>query len=76
MRNTKNEALAYRFLEECSKEGLSQEDLQRVLEILHWEIVGKPSGATFLGRPGCMTIITETISTERSASLRFQDLSE
>lgn len=61
MSHAKNEALAYRFLEECSKEGLSKEDLQRVLEILQWEIVGKPSGATFLGRPGCMTITSETL---------------
>ena len=76
MKRTKIETLAYCFLEKCSKEGLSKEDLQRVLEILQWEIVGKPSGATFLGRPGCMTIATETISTEKSASLRFQDLSE
>ena len=58
---TKIEALAYRFLEECSKEGLSKEDLRRVLEILHWEIVGKLSGATFLGRPGCMTITSKTL---------------
>ena len=61
MNRTKIETLAYCFLEECSKEGLSKEDLQRVLEILHWEIVGKPSGATFLGRPGCMTISSETL---------------
>lgn len=62
MQLTKNETLAYRFLAECDKGGLGQEDLLRVLEILHWEIIGKQNGSTYLGVPGKMGIVSESLS--------------